>query len=123
MTPMTFPQHLTFLSHPTRIPAHDNHGSWITMTNEQIYNASTETLTNRLTYLPITSIKSNRFVAYERKIITVELAYRQASRMDVLITDINADSMLDNICYGGLVEDFLIDEPSEFERLAPSLNG
>ena len=86
------------------------------MNHQQIYNASTETLTNRLTYLPITSIKTNRFVAYERKIITVELAYRQASQMDVLITAINADSMDDNVCYGGF-GDFIIDEPSEYERL------
>ncbi len=86
------------------------------MTPQQIYDASVPELKDRLTYLPITSVKTNRFVSNERKRITVELAYRQASQMDVLITSINADRMDDNVCYGGF-GDFIIDEPSEYERL------
>lgn len=77
------------------------------MTNQQIYLASTSDLKDRLTYLPIQSIRTNRFVAYERKVITVELAYRQTQEWD---------SLLDSMVYGGL-GDFQ-DEPSEYERLS-----
>ena len=78
------------------------------MTNQEIYLASTTTLKDRLSYLPLSSIRTNRFVAYERKVITVELAYRQAQVWD---------SLLDSMVYGGLVEDFQ-DEPSQYERLS-----
>ena len=79
------------------------------MTPQQIYDASVPQLKDRLTYLPITSIKSNRFVAMERKRITFELAHRT--------TEIDfPDAMRDDVCYGGL-GDFFIDLPSEYERL------
>jgi len=79
------------------------------MTPQQIYDATVPELKDRLTYLPITSVKTNRFVANERKRITVELSYRQTE------TEF-PDAMRDDVCYGGF-GDFIIDEPSEYERL------
>ena len=76
------------------------------MTNQEIYLASTTTLKDRLSYLPLSSIRTNRFVAYERKVITVELAYREARTFDTL---------LDEIVYSGFGD--FADEPSEYERL------